>query len=313
MSQLRFLRYGKVYILPTYNGLVLLGLVMLSIICATSSGNNLLYLFSILLGLLVLFTMLQAHQNLNGLELDAMKPVLNPSNQSIFATFVVNNSDIRTRYSVQVQLPQFKTFQEQKYTPYGDNIDQSSQNIMSQFKPKNRGQYLINRAKITSTYPFGLWKVWMWNPVQSEAIIYPEPLGDLPVPFVAKDSGQGDSVFHEGGDDFSDLKKYMAGDNPNHIDWRSFARGRGIQVKKFTSGGIPTVNINMNTIDESNTEKKLMQMSKWLQICEKDQIPFHFRTPFIQLTQESRELSDSNLRTCWLHLACYNVEDEAAQ
>jgi hypothetical protein len=131
----------------------------------------------------------------------------------------------------------------------------------------------------------------------------------LPLPIAVDEARSGLDSNARGGEDFSELKKYSDAENPNHIDWRSYARGNGLRVKKFNSGGSPLAAISWNLLQSHAREQRLSQLSKWLLQCESENRPFLLQTPGLEKKSSDPRVT---IEQCWMHLASFGEEDAVA-
>lgn len=312
MSKLRLLRYGKVYIVPTYNGIVLLSLLMFSIICATSTGNNILYLFAIVHSIFILLTMVSAHQNLEKIEVATDIDFCYPANRKIIASWKASFKAQDERHCIQMIPKGFKSASSDHFSPNGADISPATTESTSILNRKSRGVYRFSRVKLTSTFPFGLWRVWMWVENEGEIIIFPEPQGDKKLFATTVQDQIGTHQEGLAGEDFKDLKMYAEGDSIFHIDWKAQAKGNGLYIKRFIEGGVEKARIDLRNQENQDLEKALSKAALLVSHCHNNAIPYD-----LILLRQSIILKDPNeneehYRRCMKTLAEYQGGIHAA-
>ncbi|MEE4244277.1 MAG: DUF58 domain-containing protein, partial [Kangiellaceae bacterium] len=98
-----------------------------------------------------------------------------------------------------------------------------------------RGRHRLDRLRVQTLYPLGFLQAWSWVFLDTYCIVYPEPIE--PINEQAYEPGESDSDysnhFKEGTEEFYGLKAYQSGDSMTRIHWKSYAKGKGLQVKQF--------------------------------------------------------------------------------
>jgi uncharacterized protein (DUF58 family) len=100
-----------------------------------------------------------------------------------------------------------------------------------------RGHYLVAGVRLSTIFPFGLWRDWFEHPRPRPVLVYPDfqPLLRLDIPVgrryqpggIALTSNLGDST------EFLATREFRAGDSLRMIHWRSWARLGQPVVKEF--------------------------------------------------------------------------------
>lgn len=141
------------------------------------------------------------------------------------------------------------------------------------------------RILVRSVYPLGLFSVEKVLETSWVRRVHPQPVGDLPLPTTTH-SAQGDSApvssqhatQSSGGDDFTGLREWRAGDSPRHIDWRAAARGGPLMVKMWSAGahGVVVLDWKSLVLDDN---ARASQIARWMEICEAEGRPYEVRLP----------------------------------
>lgn len=102
---------------------------------------------------------------------------------------------------------------------------------------KKRGVSPFPRLKIQTTYPFGIFKAWRYLDIGCSLNTYPQKFDGKVSDNHASSSEslEGESsIDNDNRDEFFEHKKFLETDSWKQIDWKAFARGRGLLTKKFT-------------------------------------------------------------------------------
>lgn len=168
-----------------------------------------------------------------------------------------------------------------------------------------RGLHTLGYVRLYSEYPMGIFGSWSWFYFQTKILIYPAPLGNLPLPFRPQDSGSGEGQGDKPGqEDFAELRAYRPGDSIRQIIWKKATLGQ-ISVKTYQSplaGQRCCLDFNDERLLAKGTEQRLSQLCAWVLQAERSGIRYCLRLPGQQidfglgLTQQTR---------CLEALACY--------
>jgi len=212
---------------------------------------------------------------------------------------------------VTAELKGFKRVVADKYMPLNTTQAHGLSQVATTFAAKTRGVFHHQRIKLTSIFPFGLWRVWAWHPADFEIVIYPDPKGDQKLA-LGQIAVEGESNHSTGGDDFRELRPYEVGESPYHIDWQSYARGHGLQVKRFDEGGLSVANVDFFGTTSGDFEARVSQLSKWIVECQSKGVPFNFRTPALEIQYQRNTNTTLISRQCLRHLADWKGDSEKA-
>ncbi|NOY16523.1 MAG: DUF58 domain-containing protein [Gammaproteobacteria bacterium] len=81
----------------------------------------------------------------------------------------------------------------------------------------------------------------------------PRVTGNRPRPALTKNSH----------DDYSDLRKFRKGDPPQHIDWKTYARGKGLYCKTFLGGEMPEMMFHWDDT-HGDKEHRISLLTRWV-------------------------------------------------
>ncbi len=167
-----------------------------------------------------------------------------------------------------------------------------------------RGRKNLGYLRLSGDYPMGIFRVWCWGYFDADLLIYPQPSGNLSLPFLAEHHGidEGRVDLH-GAEDFSDLRDYQAGDNLRHVDWRKVSQGQ-VRVKCFQdlAGQECILDFADKRMTQLATEERLSQLCRWVLDAEKLGTKYALRLPNRRI---DFGLGTGHKSKCLEALACY--------
>lgn len=101
-----------------------------------------------------------------------------------------------------------------------------------------RGFYRLNRLRVESLFPFGIWRRGRYQrDAVDDILVFPKftPLDRLELPMAQRYQPGGIALTSKLGEspEFLGIREYRAGDHPRNIDWRSWARTGKPAVKEY--------------------------------------------------------------------------------
>lgn len=248
----------RLYILPTRAGLAFAALVLTMLIAGLNYANSLALLLAFLLAGFALVAMHECHRNLLGLSLQeaAATPLFAGSAGAVRLT-LANAGSRLSRYRVR--------------TGVGDEAAVAldlpaggSGRVDLPVRAGSRGLQLIDRLRVTSSHPFGLFRAWTWVHAPIEVIVYPRPAGSLPLP---ADSGTRAGKWSGGAggaDEWYGLRPFRDGDSPRQVAWKAYAREAPLLVKEYSSAGSPLRMLSLEAARQPDIEARLAQLARWI-------------------------------------------------
>ena len=259
----------RIFILPTKHGLVFSVMLVVMLIGAINYTNSLAYVLTFLLGSMLLAGILYTYRNLAGIIITYQKPKPVFAGDMAAFPFRFNNESCPHRYSLTLnrQPYLFRWFKRQQ-EPLSDFTDiPEDQNSVCFFEmlTSQRGEHKLERLRISTTFPLGLFRAWSYLYHDEPCLVYPKPEGSLPLPVAES----GDDVFQsgrdEGMDDFSDFRNYRPGDSSHAISWRHYARTDTLLVKRFTGLGSQQYCLRWSDTEILGArEQRLSQLCLWV-------------------------------------------------
>lgn len=167
-----------------------------------------------------------------------------------------------------------------------------------------RGQKTLDYVRLSADYPLGVFASWTWLHFTAKVLIYPQPAGDLPLPFLPAQQRFDEGVADlQGSEDFHDLRDYQAGDNLRHVMWKKMVGGQ-VRVKTFRdlAGQHCILDFNDTKLASLDTEARLSQLCAWVLAAENSGTRYALHLP----TQRIESGIGAQHRAyCLEALACY--------
>lgn len=268
---------NRIYIMPTSFGAVFVFGSTLMILIGAAYQNNLVNMLAFFMLSLIFTSMIQTHNNLKGLRLNDVESDGGFANSNIVLTSIVSNETPMIRFNLESGYKKTKTIMH--YDPGVPLLAKSTLRLKTSHTTKKRGVYKIDSVKISSAYPLGLFRAWIWLPVNAEYHVFPTPEGKLPMPFDEDPIDEGRLSRPKSGDDFHGHRRFFKGDSQRRVDWKAFARGRPLLVKEFTDGAPRTACLDWNSLEGLEVEERLSQLSKWIDEAVRKKSVFSMRIP----------------------------------
>jgi uncharacterized protein (DUF58 family) len=302
------LRFRRIYILPTRQGLGFALAVLVMLLGSINYGNALGYVLSFMLVGVGLVSMLHAVRNLAGLRLDAdnSAPVFAQARARFALT--VDNRGQRRRFGL---LARIRSGAE----PHGDDavhhfgIDADSvAHIELPSVAPRRGWYMPGPVTIATRFPFGLFRAWSRNNIGLRCLAYPRPQGQCPLPEpLAEENGE-HGTLGAGEDEFAGLRDYRLGDSARRVHWKAVARGQKVPVKIFSGAAAGVVWLRWQDLAGLDTEARLSQLSRWVVEADEKRLRYGLRIPGLRVPAD---VGEQHRHRCLAALALY--EDSPAR
>ncbi len=247
----------RLYILPTRAGFAFGFLWLLMLLAGLNYGNSLALFLTFLLAGFALVAMHECHRNLLGATLAAVSaPAMFAASPGVLVLTLANAS-LRTRYALQAALDEGPLL--------GLDVPASeSARLELPLAPARRGILRIERLRLTSTHPFGLFRTWTWVHLTIEVLVYPRPAGSRPRPIAS--GAQPGSHAHGslGADEWLGLRPFRDGDSPRQVDWKAYAREAPLLVKEYSPTGSDLCLFDFARLPISDVEARLSQLARWI-------------------------------------------------
>jgi uncharacterized protein (DUF58 family) len=250
----------NLYILPSRFGWVYGVVVITTFVGAVNSQINTIFLMTFLLAIIGLITILEAHANLKNLAVKFM--VVKDSQQGTPAKIILFiQANTKIRFGVEFQIAAQTIARLEK-------IPSEGLEFVVPIETPARGYFPLPPIKISSFFPFGIFRVWSYLYFDEHYYVYPQPVNPdfWPGPY----RGQNIKQKHVSGDEeLYDLKQV---ENPwlepKLIHWKIAAKGQGWYLKTMHSNEADFWLFNLDELPFNDVELKLQHLSYWLQTAE---------------------------------------------
>jgi uncharacterized protein (DUF58 family) len=262
----------NLYMLPTRQGLVFSLLLLVLLLGSVNYGNGLAYALTFLLAGHALVSMLYTHANLAGLRATPgpCAPVF-AGDPAHFAV-CLHNDKPEARLGVVVE-------HERHAVATVDVPGKDSICVDLVVMSRRRGYLACPPVVIATRYPLGLLRSWSRRlALARRCLVYPRPGPARPLPKSGTE-GEERAVVVLDGDEFLGLRAFRTGDPPQHIDWKSYARGRGLLVKEFGAQEGEIVWLDWDQVPERDVESRLSQLCRWVLDADQMQREYGLRLP----------------------------------
>jgi len=213
-------------------------------------NNNLGFLFTFLLGSMVLVSIFHTHGNIKGIAVAAIRS--SPIFESQDAVFEVILQHLPADYfGLRFRLNNSQETLIQATAEIGHRVAVI-------VKSPKRGRISVDKLEVATAYPFGLFRISRSISVVGNCLVYPKPMPAKKLTerdLMAAHKSQG--AVSRAADDFKGLRTFQNGDALNHIFWKAFSKGQGLLVKEFRQNTSPELCLSWDNINSKNKEKKL--------------------------------------------------------
>jgi uncharacterized protein (DUF58 family) len=292
----------RLYILPTRAGVGFGLLWVLMLLAGLNYGNSLALFFTFLLAGVALVAMNDCHRNLLGLTLVSVSapPVFARSTGALGLTLA--NPAARARPAVQAALDD-RPAAGVDLAPGGREL------LMLPLAHARRGIVRIDRLRLTSAHPFGLFRTWTWVHLPLEVLVYPHPAGSLPRPITSGSNPGASSRGGSGLDEWLGLRSFRDGDSPRQVDWKAYARGAPLLVKEYSPAGSDLCLLDFAQLPIPDVEARLSQLARWVVDAEAGGERYGLTLPGVHLAPNR---GPEHRHRCLAALALYGTDASAA-
>ena len=247
----------RLYILPTRAGMAFGALVLTMLIAALNYANSLALLLAFLLAGFALVAMHECHRNLLGLSLlEAAAPPLFAGSAGTLR-LTLQNASRAARYCVQAGVAADPA------VPVDLAADGHTQ-VELPIRAARRGLQRIDRLRVSSSHPFGLFRVWTWVHAPIVVIVYPRAVGSLPLPADSATNAGAWPRGAGGSEEWFGLRPFRYGDSPRQVAWKAYAREAPLLVKEYSSAGSPLRMLSLDAARQPDIESRLAQLARWI-------------------------------------------------
>lgn len=293
----------SIYIIPTRQGFMLAFVLVLMLLGDINYNLSLGYVLTFLLTMMAVMSMLHAFRNLAHLQVRAGRAEAVFCGDTAQFTFHFNNPSPLPRYQLCLVKTGETFWQTEPASLQFDVLARQDTEVVFPLPATQRGWLQTGRLTLYTEFPLGLFYCWSYLHFDARCLVYPRPMDDAPLPSGSSPDGTGKRSV-SGDEDFSGLRKYIAGDALPRIAWKAYARERGLQVKQFTTPLGEELWLDYADTPDRNDEEKLARMTRWVLDAEAQGLRYGLRMPDDELPSSS---GIAHRDECLRRIALFNL------
>lgn len=247
----------RIYILPTRAGLAFAALLFLMLLAGLNYANSLALFLTFLLTAFALVAMQLCHRNLLGTEVTGAAVPAVFADTAGAVQLTLGNSGKEERARLEAALPEGALIT-------GDVAANGRQRLELPVPAAPRGIVHLERVRLSTAWPFGLFRAWTWVHTPLEMLVYPRPRGSLPMPAQAGRRAGTRAPSGAGADEWVGLRPFRDGDSPRQVDWKAYAREAPLLVKEYAQGASELRWFDFGPLAHLSTEERLSQLARWV-------------------------------------------------
>jgi uncharacterized protein (DUF58 family) len=296
------LRRRRLYILPTRAGLGFAVLLLAMLLAGLNYSNSLALLLTFVLGGFAIVGMNHCHRNLLGLRLVSLQPVAAFAGETARLSLAIENPGVE-RFDVAAE-----ALDASVRAPRAPQ--QALTRLELAIPTHRRGRLRATRLRITTSFPFGLFRCWTWVHLPLEVLVYPRPLGTRPPPAGLPGRDAGPAHDDSGRDELRDLRPFRDGDSPRQVAWKAYARGMPLLVKEYSGSSAEATAFDFAALADLDVEARLSQLCRWVLDAESRGSRYALQLPSLRLEADR---GPAHLARCLRALALHGMPDEVVE
>lgn len=217
----QFKKRPRIYIFPTRMGGYFNGLIFIMFLLSVGYNNNLLLIFTLILFALNLMWVIQTHFYLHSVKLESV---------SITDGHAGEESIVSLNWKKRSEGPEHWKLQLQNENSELDLVmlDETTGRVLL----PTRGLWKFQHLYIKTDRPFGIYRVWVYLPIDVRTYAYPSRVKNPPALRILESQIEGESsTMRKGPHDVWNLGPYEDGES-RKISWKHYARTGELVVKE---------------------------------------------------------------------------------
>lgn len=273
------LNQSRIFIVPTRQGLLMLGLAVVVLLLAINFESSLNYALGFWLIAMLWAAVHLTYRNLSGLVVRAEQGGLVEAGEN--ATYSLLLTSPRARYRGPLE------FRHEDWGQVGVEMDGRDTEVTLSRPTIRRGRQPLPRFRLESRYPFGLVVAWSHIKMDLDAWAYPDPYEQPLQPVGTEPDGDvsNDHFVKTGSEDFHSLREYQTGDSLHRMHWPSFSRGE-LVVKHFVDYQAADQWLDWEAFPGVAVELRLAALAWHMNRCYQQDRPFGLRLPDKEITPD---------------------------
>jgi uncharacterized protein (DUF58 family) len=291
------LQRRRLYILPTRAGLGFGVLLALMLAAGLNYANSLALFLTFLMGGFALVAMQLCHRNLLGTGLYAAHAAPTFAQRSGTLQLTLINESAQPRFRIESGLGYEAT--------QTTSLGRGRQHLEIPVAAPKRGLVKIERLRLTTSHPFGLFRTWTWVHAPIQMLVYPRAHGAAPMPSQKGRKSGNRSQGHAGADEWQGLRPFRDGDSPRQVDWKAYAREAPLLVKEYSSMGSELRVFGFDSLPTLSTEARLEQVARWIVDAEDNGDRYGLEIPGTTIAPDR---GTEHRHRCLAALALYEID-----
>jgi uncharacterized protein (DUF58 family) len=247
----------RVYILPTRAGVAFAALLLVMLLAGLNYSNSIALLFTFLLAGFALIAMHLTHRNLVGVTLRGVANVNGFAGEHGRILVTLENGADTPRIGLDCETDLTERMAVDVAAGGSARADLS-------LALAGRGRVRIDRVRLSTAFPFGLFRAWTYAHLNIDVLAWPPPRGRLEPPPAAASGGNSPAVHRAGDEEWAGLREFRSGDSPRQVAWPAFARGRGLLVKVYEAPVAHQRRFDLASVPGADLETRLEQLAAWV-------------------------------------------------
>jgi len=258
-------------------------LLFLMLLGSLNYANNPAYLLTFLLISLSTNAMYQTWHNLRGVQIQQMatRPVF--CGQEACFQYQLSSQNSTEKPAIQVN------FDFSQASVADLKTSQLPEILSLNHLTHHRGMVKPGALIVSTRFPLGLFRAWCYIDNVEGVLVYPKLAKESPYLFVSSNNllhknNQADML---GNDDFLQLRNYQLGDSPRQIDWKAFAKERGLMSKQFSSQQGDPLIIDWSNFSDEKIETRLSLMARAIVSADNNHLAYALHLPNMKIASNS--------------------------
>ncbi len=260
----------RVYVLPTAFGLFYAALVVTMLLGALNYNNNPALLLALLLAATGLASLIGAHLQLSGVQLESLSAEPVHAGQPLLLHLALSARDRRARRGLRIECQDMPS-----------RIDlaagEPGMAVLS-VPTEHRGWLDTGRIRLWTTQPLGLARAWAWFWPDTPLLVYPAAEAHGP-PLPDHNGGGARARLQPTGDDVHHLRPYRAGDPLRAIAWKPSARRDLLLVREFEQPLGREIDLQWSALASLPYEHRIARLAHWINLAEREGRRYRLRLP----------------------------------
>jgi uncharacterized protein (DUF58 family) len=261
------LNYRQIFILPTGFGWAIALLLHGMLLGSLNFNNSMGLLTTFLVSCLGLLSLHLAYRNLQGVGIETAhaEPVF--AGQTAEVRLELRETAGRRRLGIVCSCPPRPPLE-------GVDLESDSVAVARLAVPtERRGLHPIDRVRVRTRQPLGLFEAWSWVQPQLRIRVWPRPAEPAP-PRPEASSADRSSRPGDESDEFHGLRAWREGDPLHRIAWKASQRHDQLLARQFSRPQRGRLVFRLDAVPAATIEERLSVLCRWILDAEQDGIEY---------------------------------------